>query len=176
MAATIPILWSDDISVDVLSPVAILQAQEEPLIQRTKGLLEAKIETVTNEGGKVQLRFDLVAPVLGNFRRRILVATHQKDLVYPVVVQAECFVSDDGSPIFTALAQAHVKKFLLTNPNKLLEGQRKAATSQEFIALVGDVLRSSQVRSLIQSLIARSNDQHTSSESPLPDAEDDSES
>jgi hypothetical protein len=172
MSATIPVLWSDDISVDVLSPLAILRAQIGPLSQKTKGILEAEIDTISSESGKVQHQFDLVAPILNNFRRRILIATHQKDLVYPVVVEAECFVPSDNS-IFKAFARSQPP--ILQNPNQLLEGQRRAATDEEFIKLVGEVLHSSQVRSLIQSLIARSNDQKNPSESPSPANEEDAE-
>jgi hypothetical protein len=169
MSATIPVLWSDDITVDVLSPVAILRSQTGPLSQITKGLLEAGIETITSDSGKVQLQFDLVAPVLNNFRRRILLATHQKDLVYPVVVEAECFISEDSSPILRGIARIQSP---LQVTNQLLEGQRRAATDQEFIKLVGEVLRSPQVRSLIQSLIARSNDQKSISGSTSPENEE----
>jgi hypothetical protein len=154
MAATIPVLWSDDISVDVLSPLAIMQTQVAPLSQRTRGILEAEIETISSGSGKVQHQFDLVAPVLSHLRRRILLATHQKDLVYPVVVEAECFISEDTTPVAQLLSRAASAR----DPNKLLEGQRQAATEQEFVKILEQILRSDQIRSLIQSLIARSND------------------
>jgi hypothetical protein len=160
MSATIPVLWSDDISVDVVSPLAILRAQTGPLSRMTKGLLEAEIETITSDSGKVQHQFDLIAPVLNNFRRRILIATHQRDLVYPVVVEAEFSLPDDRPPNLSAVAGTRPR------PTDLpLDGRRPAATVQEFIKLVGEVLRSPQIRSLIQSLIARSNDLRKTSDS-----------
>ncbi len=167
MAGTIPVLWSDDISVDVLSPVAILRAQARPLAEKTKGLLRADIESITSDTGRVKHQFDLIAPALGNFRRRVLTATHQKDLVYPVIVEAECFLPEYNSPISRVAARMQSASSI--GPNTLPDGQRLAATDQEFIKLVGEVFRSSQVRSLIQSLIARSNDRENASESPPAD-------
>ena len=164
MPATIPVLWSDDISVDVLSPIAILRAQAVPLMQKTKGLLQAEVETITSESGRVQHQFDLVAPALNHFRRRILVATHQIDLVYPVVVEAECF-----EPVKRTGSIAANDALVFLSPNGLFENERRAATDQEFIKLVGEVFHSIEVRSLIASLIARSNDQtnRLTSKSPM---------
>jgi hypothetical protein len=170
MAASIPVLWSDDISVDVLSPLAILRGQTEPLSRMTKGILEAGIETITSDKGKVQHRLDLVAPALNNFHRRILLATHQNDLVYPVVVDAECFLPERVESNWDALIPSFSKIVTVRDP--LSEGQRRAATDKEFIELVGQVLRSSQVRSLIQSLIARSNDQIIVSNSSTAETEE----
>ena len=73
MNESIPVLWSDDISSDPASPIAILRAQQRPLRQKTKGLLEAEIETTTSDSGRVGHGFDLVAPALNRARYRILV-------------------------------------------------------------------------------------------------------
>jgi hypothetical protein len=160
MSSAIPVLWSDDISVNVLSPIAILRAQIEPLRQKTKGILEGNIETITTEKGKVRHQFDLVAPALNGFRRRILTATHQQDLVYPVVIEAECFAFEAKTIRITPAAMIEGLRERKVPPSDALEEQeRRAATEQEFIELVGKVLRSYQVRGLIQSMIARSNDQ-----------------
>jgi len=153
MADTIPILWSDDISIGVLSPVAILRAQAGPLGERTKGLL--KVDISTSDSDQVRHQFDLVATALGGFRRRVLIATHSKELVYPVAVEAECFHFEDRNSEFEIPV--------------LRPGQREADTEQEFINIVKKVFRSSQFRSLLQSLIARSNDRDDRLES-APDA------
>jgi hypothetical protein len=163
MSTTIPVLWSDDVSVDVVSPLAILRVQAGSLSRMTKGLLEAEIETSISDSDKVQYQFDVIAPVLNKFRRRILIATHQRDWVYPVVVEAECFLPGDRPPTLRAVTDPRPRPTDLA-----FEGQRPAATDQEFIKLVGEVLRSPQIRSLIHSLIARSNDQRKTSESSSP--------
>src|ERR1700749_344482 len=143
MSASIPDLWSDDISVDVLSPIAILRAQQRPLRQRTNGLLEVEIETTPSESGQVRHQFGLVAPAMNRARYRILYVSHNNDLVYPVVVEAECFIPD-----FAMTTPIGADALKPTRVNKLPENQRRAATDQEFIKLVEEVLRSSQVRSL----------------------------
>ena len=130
--ATIPDLWSDDIKVDVVTPLAILLAQVGPMQRKTKGLLQAEVTTTTSNGGWVKHQLDLIAPVLDGYRHRLLAATHERDLVYPVQVDAECF------EVSSAEARAH--------------------TEEEFIGIVSIALHSHQVRSIIQSLIARSNE------------------
>ena len=146
MPPKIPDLWSDDISVDVLTPLAILRAQERrPGAGEQKGLLEAEINSQERENEVVHW-LDLVAPALG-YRERILTATHHKNRVYPVTLEAICFAK---------------------NPNQFTipETRRSAISQQEFIGLLTEVLRSGDVRSSIQSLLARSNDAKDSSASP----------
>ena len=128
MPSKIPDLWSDDITVDVLTPLAILRAQVQGLERRTKGLLEVEINSQEKDR-EVEHWFDLVAPALG-FRERILQVIHGKFMVYPVRLFAEGL--DQGSG--TAMSQ------------------------EEFVNLLRKVLRSGQVRASIQSLIARSNE------------------
>jgi len=166
MADTIPDLWSDDISVKVLSPLAILRAQAGPLAQKTRGLLQVQIETTETTGGRLLHQFDLVATALNNFRRRILIAKHHKDLVYPVIIEAECFIPEGNDPIASMAQRMSTLSFQRTN--QLAEGERRAVTAPEFIDLVGEVLHSFQVRALIQSLIARSNDQIAATEPASP--------
>jgi hypothetical protein len=153
MAATIPNLWPDDISIDVLPPLALLRTQASLLNKITKGILEAEVTTATNhESEAVQHQLDLIAPALDGYRYRLLTAKHQKDLLYPVTVEAACFppVEDEyiGEDSYS----------------------RQADTQQEFMKLVGQVLRSGEVRSVIQSLIARTNEERT--ESPVAENAD----
>ena len=167
MATTIPILWSDDIKVDIVSPAAILRAQTGPISQRTKGLLEAEVTTVTSDSGRIVLELDLIAPVLNGYRHRLLAAYHEKDLVYPVKVDAECFqpqTSEDHGAFRAAAAEAKTDSRPIAN------------TEQEFINLVSRVLHSGEVRSIIQSLIARSNERRDSPQVPPESDPDEGES
>src|SRR4051794_11804124 len=90
MTTTLPDLWSDDIKVDVLSPLVILRSQEGYLERKTQGLLQAKVAT-TRSGDWVQHQLDLIAPALGGYRRSLLTARHNAEMIYPVFVRAECF-------------------------------------------------------------------------------------
>ena len=175
MATSIPILWSDDIKVDVLTPLVILRAQQEPLRRMTQGILEAEITNVISEK-LIRHNLDLVAPALGNYRRRVVTVTHFADQVYPVRVDAATRkrrVESQGpllpwsSPL-GAETRETLRKFSEDFPTKAepkTEGEPEpelspnAATEDQFIKLLGDIFHSDEVRSLIQSLIARSNEE-----------------
>jgi hypothetical protein len=148
MATTIPDLWPEDIKVEVLPPIAILKVQEELLARKTKGLLQAKVSTVETDK-LVQHQLDLIAPNLHFYRERILSAMHEREMLYPVSVTADVLARRPAEPLAelgTALARAIAP----------LAPQR-AATDDEFIRLVREILRSENVRALIASLLARIN-------------------
>src|SRR5439155_23788332 len=89
MPDTIPDLWSDDITVNVVTPLVILRKQAQLLTQKTKGVLEAHVHTIGGDAGLTRHEFDIYAPALG-YRERLFTATHWEQ-VYPVVLEAECF-------------------------------------------------------------------------------------
>lgn len=171
MQTTIPDLWSDDIRVDVLRPLVILRSQESLLARKTQGILEAKVSTVTNDVWELH-QLDLIAPALNHYRTTLLTAKHARDMVYPVTVRANCFL-----PKTKSAAEALVPG--LGETVRVLRGeppgdQREAATQEEFIDLVRQVLRSGEVRALIQSLVARSNEirlSDPSTDQSMPEAD-----
>ena len=140
MTTAIPDLWSDDIHVDVLPPIAVLRAQEGLLAKKTQGILQAKLLTSENET-RVQHSLFLIAPVLNFYRVEILSAKHDREMIYPVTVTAQCWFSE-----------------FLPDGDEEIDKRRVAATAEEFINLVRQALRSPEVRGLIESLIARSNE------------------
>lgn len=155
MAETIPNLWSEDISNDVLPPLAILHAQAELLAQITKGLVAAEVITetdATEEEGSiqhVQHHVELTAPALNAARYRILTVYHKRELVYPASVEAECFEPNDYDD-YESFAW----------PEALRE--------EDFLKIMKTTLRSKKVTSLIHSLIARSNEQRYLANRPAP--------
>jgi len=146
MAETIPNLWSEDISNDVLPPLAILHAQAELLAQITKGLVEAEVVTEYDSTVEdtsiqnVQHHVELTAPALNAARYRILTVYHKRELVYPASVEAECFEPSDYDDYES-----------FSWPEALRE--------EDFLKIMKTTLRSKKVTSLIHSLIARSNEQ-----------------
>jgi hypothetical protein len=133
MQSRIPDLWPDDISTDVLTPLAIMRAQVPGLERRTKGLLEVDINSVEKEKVVVH-NFDLVAPALDRVRERILVVSHERNRVYPATLEAAVFFRN----------------------NRI--DNRRAMSQEDFLKLLSEVIRSSEVRSSIESLLARSNE------------------
>jgi hypothetical protein len=134
----IPDLWPTDVTVtDVLSPATILRYQAGQLRGKTRNLLEAEVETVPGEN-EVTIEFYVVAPALDRYRYLLFSVKHRPDLVYPATIVAECFnVSGYERP--------------------------EADGQQEFTKLVGQVLSSRETRSVIHSLIAKSNEGKASS-------------
>jgi hypothetical protein len=152
MAVTIPDLWPNDIRIDVLSPLQILRMQEGNFSEKMKGLLQVQVGTVTAET-LVQHQFDIVAPYLDHYRERLFTATYNRLRFYPVTVEADCFEPKPKTP-GEALSRSVIKAINWEPP----PNQRVAATQEEFVTLVREILHSDEVRSLIQSLIARSNE------------------
>jgi hypothetical protein len=153
MPTTIPDLWSPDIRVDVLTPVAILNCQVSYFDKKTQGILQAGIFT-TDTGDRLIHQLDLVAPVLGNYRRTLLTAEHGRFDAYPAIVTSQAFLPEQKrvGELDIPTIEAGAAFF------KGARNQREARTQEEFMDLVRQVLHSGLVRSLIQSLIARSNE------------------
>lgn len=184
MTTTIPSLWPD-INVDLVPPLTILRAQASRLGQLTKGILEAEVTTVTGDTSFVVHRLDLIAPSLDDRRVRILSATHREDY-YPVVLEAECYrpknlvvadVKKQAMEILASKMGIDTRTHIPTRDWPIANGWRPIAADQdEFIQRVGDVLRSMEVRSAIDSMIALSNQKseapeaskHSSNGAPVP--------
>lgn len=155
MPTTIPDLWSPDIRVDVLMPVAILNGQVSYFDKKTQGLLQAGIST-TNTGDRLIHQLDLIAPLLDGYRRTLLTAEHGRLEAYPAIVTSQAFVPEE--PRTGVRTRIPESKRLPIGSIQGDPNQREARTQDEFIELVKQVLQSGLVRSLIQSLIARSNE------------------
>ncbi|MGL4554106.1 MAG: hypothetical protein ACRC33_23330 [Gemmataceae bacterium] len=159
MTGTIPSLWPDDISVPVLSPLRILRTQEAALEKQTGGMLRGKLSTVESDGSTVY-HLDVLAPALENYRARVLSAMHEQGRYYPITVTAKSFDPKVAASLRFGKGDASMARTLAP----LIEAiggppERVASTGQEFMELVGAALRSGEVRSLIQSLIAQINEQ-----------------
>jgi hypothetical protein len=147
-------LWSDDIRANVLTPIAILRTQVSALSRKAEGILRAEVRTDINQE-KVELYLNLIAPALNDYQVPLLKAWHDSELVYPATVKSRGLLPQQTKPIQmpTNLADAFFPRERNIPPD-----ERIAETQEEFIKVISDVLRSGWVRSLIQSLIARSND------------------
>ena len=144
MTATIPNLWSPDIKLNVLTPVAILRAQAGMLSQMTKGLLEA--EVIASEGGhESEYALTLIAPALEGYRHQLVVVRHNPSLVYPATLEAECF-----GPGQSAEQKA--------GKNGGGDSEATALSDNEFTELLRVALQSPEVNCVVLSLIARSNE------------------
>jgi hypothetical protein len=165
MTATIPNLWPDDIKVDVLPPLVILRAQASKIHQLTKGVLLGEVTSIEGSDGFVTHRLDLIAPALDNRRVRILSATHREGF-YPVVIEAECYRPKARSVAeMMHLGTLFDMKVGTTWPDAT-NWRPVAAGQSEFVKYIGEVLKSKEVRAVIDSLLALSNEKNQPAEEP----------
>ena len=130
MTGTIPDLWGDQVKVDVVTPLAIMRTQGALLKQRTSGLLEIDIQT-TATLIETAHKFFVVAPSLPRYSELLFTASHLNEKVYPAFIEAAC-LSDSET--------------------------WRADTQNELLDLLQRIFQSPGTRSLLQSLIARSNE------------------
>jgi uncharacterized small protein (DUF1192 family) len=160
MVAAIPDLWPQ-IKFDTLAPASILRKQVEYINSKGKGVVEAQLSYVTGDGDFVIIRLDLVAPLLEGQKYRVLIASHRLNL-YPVQLEADCYrqkkqLTSTKSITDAAAAIFHESINLAVWPVNTV-GKRIANDQEELIALVSEVLQSGEVRSAIESFIARTNE------------------
>ena len=81
-------LWPAEITEvsEVIPPVVILDQQAAMLGQMTKNIILAEIKTEESNSYEFSYSLNIVAPVLDNYRYRLLNIWHNIDL-YPVIVR-----------------------------------------------------------------------------------------
>lgn len=162
MAGKIPNLWpTETVSVSTLSPLAILRTQAANLTELTHGLLIGEVITddLLEEG--VYHHFDMIAPALDGYRHRILTVKHDPSMLYPVSYSVAIRSSIVAPParvkMGAAIATGVDLSGVLTPRNSKAIGP-VANTESEFIEALREVFNSGYVLSVINSLIARSNE------------------
>lgn len=153
MAGSVRSLWSDQIRPNILSPWAILQVQADELTKITTGTLIGDVkQRGPDSNNRVLLSLDMIVPALNEYRHRVLVAMHDSVMPYPVMLDAEVF-----RPIGLKAIQAAVRLAPLLGSEEEKPANR-ADSDKELIELVEKTLKSPQVVSIAQSLIARANE------------------
>lgn len=169
MPATIPSLWPEDIKVDILPPLTILKLQAAKLREITHGVLRAEVTTVEGPDDLVAHRLDLIAMALDGRRVRVLTAIQRTEF-YPVVLEAQVYLPTKVSAqAVKSLAMQGIA--VATGVDTRTEyptrdwpppdDWRPVANDQdEFLKRIAEVLRSPTVRSIIDSLLALSNEKN----------------
>lgn len=139
MPETIPDLWPKEVSVDVVTPLAVLRHQAGLLRKRTNNLLRADVQSERGENEVVH-HFELIAPALDHYRYRLFSVRHPFNLVYPSLIEAPEFDEPEGYPV--------------------------ASTQGELLDLIKGILQSTRTTSVIHSLIAQINEAHGKPEPP----------
>ncbi len=150
MVSAIKSLWSEQIKPNILSPRQILAAQASVLTELTNGVLIGELAENKREDKEIVFTLDMFAPAI-NYRHRVLIAKHSPTLLYPVLLDADIFRAK-------GLAASLVPSTAL---REIIEGKKPASqadSDDELVRLVEKVLKSSEVVSKAQSLIALSNE------------------
>lgn len=99
-------LWPDFAIETTKSPKAILKEQAGYLMEKTKNVLSADVET-SHYKGSVSHEFYVVVPALNNYRYRLFSVSHEAIGYYPLTV-----VIDDNNPWETDAKIGNEKDFL----------------------------------------------------------------
>lgn len=86
--------WPDLDPAAVVTPASILKTQAAALSRKSRGLLQAEVETFAN-GDDVFHRLDIVVPALENYRYSLL-RIHHAAMLYPVYVNEEPDLPGEG--------------------------------------------------------------------------------
>ncbi|MGL6072970.1 MAG: hypothetical protein ACRC8S_02290 [Fimbriiglobus sp.] len=149
-------------SLDVNSPEFILRQQAKFLNQSMNGTILAEITKLTGEEDLVSIRMELIAVRLHRARYRILTVVSKAE-PYPVQLEADVYKPktlrvDQGN-----WAEATVKKIFepydkpLTWP-PVTDWRKIASNKSEFDRCLAEVFNSNEVRSVVESILARTND------------------
>ena len=78
--------WPTDFGVDVeITPLTILQEQAALLGERTKNVVEGRVQTKVEDGMEFYHSLFLIVPTLGNYRY-FLLSVRYRPAVYPIRV------------------------------------------------------------------------------------------
>ena len=129
MPDTLPDLWPEIETENIVTPLAILRYQAGQLRAKTKGLIEAEVRTERFDDDSVCHELVIIAPALDRYEYVIATFGHHVKLVYPVAVAIE------------------------SNPRA-----RMCNSQDELLDAVSEILRTEKVKAVISSLIAQSRD------------------
>lgn len=116
-------LWPSDLVHPVpASPIAIMKQQAQRLGEKTGNLVLGDVHPVMDKQW-VNLIFDLVMPLLENYRFELLKAAYPAHQIYPMNIYV---MNGEKQPV---------------------------ATQEEFVRVLGEYLKSDRVRSVISSFV-----------------------
>ncbi len=150
MDNSVPNLWPN-IEVKVLSPVAVLKQQAHQLSSVTKGVLEAEVRSLHFEKGSVRHDFVITAKAIG-YSHVLFSASHDRELVYPVALKFKQW--DDQA----RLEFIKSREGILHRSEEIPDGDKFAPGPDELKNHLQAIFHSDQAKSVVMSMIAKSND------------------
>lgn len=153
-------LWPDNVSKEKwASPVSLLREQARFLGDQTKNLVTAEVGTASIEDEVFLYNFYIVAPTLNNYHYRLFSIEHNIEM-YPVTFYMDEQLGNELNAMkkkpsnLVDIAAAASRRQLTemgfkTNHN---EYTKRADNEDEFIKIVGEILKSVRARQVISSL------------------------
>jgi hypothetical protein len=134
-------LWPSDLdTVTTRAPVTILREQASLLGTKTKYILKAEIAITARQTGRrsFSYAFFLHAPALDDYRYRVFTIEYDVTL-YPVLFQVDHAIAEELGFNFKT-------------------GTKSAATEEEFLSILGQILQSNKTRQVIAAILSQSMD------------------
>lgn len=150
MPDTITNLWSPQLKSKVLSPFAILRIQASQVSPMTQGILRAEVAPISSEK-QMTINLEIVAPALNNYRYLLLSVKHDINIYYPSIVSSKGLTIRET--VKTGAFRSEEKINIESVATKV------AYSEDQFIAILKEALQAPENIALLQSLIARSNEE-----------------
>jgi hypothetical protein len=147
MNAILEDLWPCDLAQERLhTPASILKAQAAKLGQKTRNLVEGRVETLSREG-RIYQSFILVAPALDNYSYNLFRISHPITM-YPIRVEHEPETEEQPD-----------EEFFDNIFMRSREKQWKTLESEEaFVSWLRSVLGSRHTKRVVDALVSQSSD------------------
>lgn len=169
MASALPDLWPADVQVSdaVVSPKSLLEHQMRQLKRRSGGWVCGQVVQV-EAAGRVRLRFEIASPDI-EFRATLFEVEHRPDLVYPCVILPPAPLPEF---LQAGVWRSGSEWEAFDDSGHWEENHWLASSHEEFIEKLRELLGRPEIKSTVNSLIAKYNEP---SLSPPGDPDDNTE-
>jgi hypothetical protein len=155
-------LWPEITEVsEVTPPVTILDQQALMLGNMTKNILLAEVKTEERESHEFSYGLYIIAPVLDNYRYRLLTVWHNIDL-YPVIVMVEKDIHNEihrnfeDKQVFSPWAMKEWELPGWAQSEDQAPDSFQVDSESEFLDILKAILGASKTKRIISALLAQS--------------------
>jgi len=142
-------LWPAEITEvsEITPPVVILEQQATMLGDMTKNIVLAEVKAEESKTYEFSYTFDIVAPILDNYRYRLLTIYHHIDF-YPLIIAVEKEIYQD---------------IKLSDKTKKESMALEVDSESKFLEELRKIFRSNKTKRIISALLAQSKSDYNES-------------
>lgn len=161
-------LWPAEITEisEVTPPVIILDQQALMLGNMTKNIVLAEVKTEESRGYEFSYSLNIVAPILDNYRYRLLTIWHDIDL-YPVIVQVGIDIYNEIFKNFEDKIEcspwAYDEWEASMGQGQVNPDSFKASSKKELLDILKAIFNANKTKRIISALFAQSNPENKAS-------------